>query len=114
MENKLVNGDYVPNGLGGIVRQTGTAALLSGALFRLTCHRGSFPLLPALGSRLYLLGREKPASRAMAAQQYAQEALEDLDLQVTDASVAEQTDGTLAVSLRLQSAEETLDLEVLV
>ena len=38
MENKLIGGDYVPDGAGGFVRQTGSEALLSQALFRLTCR----------------------------------------------------------------------------
>ena len=63
MENKLIGGDYVPDGAGGFVRQTGSEALLSQALFRLTCRRGRFPLLPELGSLLYTLDREsRPAA----------------------------------------------------
>ena len=71
-------------------------------------------LLPELGSRLYLLGQEKPAARAMAAQQYAQEALEPLGLSVTAATVQPRGDGTLAVSLALLADGENLDLEVVV
>ena len=58
MEAKLFNGDYIPDGLGGVVRCEGADALLERVLFRLTARRGQFPLLPRLGSRLYLLGRE--------------------------------------------------------
>ena len=57
MEAKLFNGDYIPDGLGGVVRCEGADALLERVLFRLTARRGQFPLLPRLGSRLYLLGR---------------------------------------------------------
>ena len=61
MEIKIQNGDYVPDGLGGVVRLSGAEALLERILFRLTARRGGLPPLPALGSRLHLLGRE-PAS----------------------------------------------------
>ena len=36
MEIKIQNGDYVPDGLGGVVRCQGTDALLERVLFRLT------------------------------------------------------------------------------
>ena len=57
MELKLRNKDYVPDGQGGFVRCLGWEGVLAEALFRLSCRRGSFPFLPELGSRLYLLGR---------------------------------------------------------
>ena len=63
METKLVNGDYVPDGLGGVERLSGADALLGRVLYRLTARRGQFPPLPELGSRLYLLGRETGANR---------------------------------------------------
>ena len=52
METKISNGDYVPDGLGGVARCKGTEALLERVLFRLTARRGQFPPLPNLGSRL--------------------------------------------------------------
>ena len=67
METKLINGDYVANGLGGVVRCKGDEALLARVLYRLTARRGQFPPMPALGSRLYLLGRESVAQRPSAA-----------------------------------------------
>ena len=36
METKLVNGDYVPDGLGGVERLSGADALLGRVLYRLT------------------------------------------------------------------------------
>ena len=44
MEIKLVQGDYVPDGLGGIQRCKGSDALLQRVLYRLTARRGQFPL----------------------------------------------------------------------
>ena len=112
--NRLKDGDYVPDGLGGVQHLTGQESLLARALFCLTCRRGAFPLLPELGSRLCLLGREKPAARTMAARQYAQEALEPLGLTVHAAQTRSLADGTLAVSLQVVSAGETMELEVVV
>ena len=48
----LRNGDYVPDGTGGLRRTEGREALLEQVLFRLTARRGTFPFLPELGSRL--------------------------------------------------------------
>ncbi len=46
MEAKLFNGDYIPDGLGGVARCKGADALLERVLFRLTARRGQFPRLP--------------------------------------------------------------------
>ena len=48
----LRNGDYVPDGTGGLRRTEGREALLEQVLFRLTARRGTFPFLPELGSQL--------------------------------------------------------------
>ena len=45
-------------------------------LVRLTARRGGFLPMPEYGSRLYMLGRTKPAQRSAAALQYVLEALE--------------------------------------
>lgn len=37
------NGDYVPDGSGGLRRAQGREALLERVIFRLTAHRGQFP-----------------------------------------------------------------------
>ena len=52
MEPRIQNGDYIPDGLGGVVRSQGADALLERVLFRLTARRGELPPLPQLGSRL--------------------------------------------------------------
>ena len=63
MERRLSQGDYVPDGGGGLTALGDGEEVLARVLFRLTAHRGAMPFLPELGSRLYLLGREKPSAR---------------------------------------------------
>ena len=83
MERRLSQGDYVPDGGGGLTALGDGEEVLARVLFRLTAHRGAMPFLPELGSRLYLLGREKPSARQALAAQYVAEALrEETDLQV--------------------------------
>ena len=77
MELFLDRGDYLPDGKGGFVRATGGKELLQRVLFKLTARRGSFPLIPELGSRLYLLPREKKSRWAVLGGQYVAEALAD-------------------------------------
>ena len=114
MENLLRDGDYVPNGFGGFTRLYGTQEVLARALFRLTCRRGSFPFLPELGSRLYALGREKPAARSDCARQYAAEALSGMGVAVTQAQVTSLPDGKARVTVQLRCEDETATLEVTV
>ena len=59
----LKDGDYVVDERGGLRTVEGAQDLLQRVLFRLQARRGSFPFLPELGSRLYLLPREKPGGR---------------------------------------------------
>ena len=67
MELELQNGDYVPDGIGGVRRVSGREALAQRIIFRLTARRGSFPFWPELGSRLYQLGSLLASQRAAAA-----------------------------------------------
>lgn len=93
MELQIQNGDYVPDGLGGFRRLTGGEALLQRVLFRLVPRRGAFPFMPELGSRLYLVLREKPAARQALAEQYVAEALAgESGLRVTEVSLAQEGD----------------------
>lgn len=56
----LRNGDYCPDGMGGFRQAWGGEEVLERVLFQLTARRGSFPLLPQVGSRIYLLdGRSR-------------------------------------------------------
>ena len=98
MELKLVNGDYVPDGAGGMVRLSGAEEVLARAIFRLTARRGQFPFLPELGSRLYQLGREKPSAREALALQYVTEALaQEPDLAVVGSELTETAPGQAAL-----------------
>ena len=100
MELKLVNGDYVPDGKGGLVRLSGAEEVLARVLFRLTARRGTFPLLPNLGSRLHLVLGERPsARRALAAQYVAQALEEERDVKVT---AVELEDGTSPAQLTVR------------
>lgn len=102
MELRIHNGDYVPDGLGGAVRCQGTDALLERVLFRLTAHRGGFPLLPQLGSRLYLLSREPAIQRLSAARQYVAEALAEEAVTVTDVVLTPDGQGRMRLTVQLE------------
>ena len=81
-------------------------------LYKLSVRRGSFALAPELGSRLHLLWREKPESRAAAAKQYIAEALADEpELTLEDVTVREGK-GVLEVELALRSGTENAALRV--
>ena len=114
MEPRLKNGDYIPDGLGGVVRCEGAEALLERILFRLIARRGGLPLLPRLGSRLYLLSREPASQRLSAARQYAAEALADEPVRVTDVELTPGGDGCayLTVWLDYQGTELSVALTV--
>ena len=114
MERRLVQGDYVPDGAGGFCLEQGAEELLQRALFKLTARRGSFPFLPELGSRLYLLPREKPGDRQALARQYAAEALREEDVEVTKVTVEDGMDGRLQVLVALTWNGERLEAEVTV
>ena len=112
MELKLVNGDYVPDGMGGLQTSFGAQAAQVRALYLLTARRGSFPLLPRLGSRLWTLGREKTSARAALAAQYVSEALEEEhDLLVREVRVRQEKE-KLLVDVELDWLGEPLSLTV--
>ncbi len=75
----LRDGDYRPDGLGGFRRAEGAEEVLERVLFQLTARRGSFPLLPGVGSRLYLLPRARASARQALAAAYAAEALAEME-----------------------------------
>lgn len=111
-ELRLENGDYVPNGLGGVVRTEGAEAVLEQVRFRLTARRGTFPFWPDLGSRLWQLGRLVPSARPSAAKQYVTEALADLGLSVEAVELTDRGGGTAEVDVTLSWQGGTLQAAV--
>ena len=114
MELKLMNGDYVPDGAGGLCRLKGAEEVLARVLYRLSVRRGSCPFLPELGSRLRLVLREKPAVRQSLAARYVAEALEgEADVKVTAVEWTDgESGGSVAVHLAWQGETLSLNLEV--
>ena len=94
MEAKLFNGDYIPDGLGGVVRCEGADALLERVL--------------------YLLGREPAAQRSTAAMQYAAEALADEDVSVTDVTLSPAGEGRVQLTVLLEHRGEGLSVAMTV
>lgn len=114
MELMVRDGDYLPDGEGGFRRAEGADELLQRVLWKLSIPRGSFPLLPGLGSGLYRLGRARPSERQALARQYVAEALSDEEgLSITDVRLTgEGGDGTLRVELEWRG--ESLAVETAV
>lgn len=114
MERKLMDGDYVPDGAGGLVTLSGGEEVLARVLFRLTARRGAMPFLPELGSRLYQLGRERPSARQALALQYVAEALrEETDIRVETVELDQGEDrGRLRAVLHWQGKTLTAQLNV--
>ena len=112
MEWKIVEGDYVPDGMGSLTALSGGEEVLARVLYRLTARRGKLPFLPDLGSRLYQLGREKPSARRALAAQYLEEALrEETDLAIQSVELAQEGDvGLLTVYLDWQGEALTVRL----
>lgn len=100
MEMKIVDGDYVKDIWGGFETVTGDNETLARILYKLQCRRGGFAPFPELGSRMYLLFREKQADRNSAAARYAAEALiDEPGAYVTGASVTELDGERLSVQI---------------
>ena len=112
MEWKLIDGDYVPDGTGGLTALEGSEEVLARVLYRLTARRGALPFLPELGSRLYQLGRERFSARQALAAQYVAEALrEEPDLRV-EAVELTQTGETGLLTVKLEWQGEKLTVRV--
>lgn len=114
METRLLNGDYLPDGLGGVMRCQGAQALLERVLFRLRARRGQFPLLPELGSSLHQLPREPAAQRLSAARLYVAEALAGEDVTVSDVELEPAGDGRARLTVSLTSRGEPLSVTMTV
>lgn len=113
MELKLEEKDYQPAETGGLKTVSGSAEVLQRVLLKLSARRGSFPFLPKLGSRLYLLSREPAGQRQGAAEVYVKEALaEERGLSVTKVTLTELEAGRLAVRVDLRWQGEALALRL--
>lgn len=114
MERKLMDGDYVPDGSGGLTALSGGEEVLARVLFRLTARRGALPFLPRLGSRLGQLGRERPSARQALAAQYVAEALrEEPELSVNSVELDQSGEsGLLTVRLDWRGEELTAQMAV--
>ena len=110
----LRNGDYVPDGRGGLRRAEGQEALLERVLFRLTARRGTFPFLPELGSRLFELSRSTPAKLRENALAAASEALEPIaEAAVTAVDIREEGDKMyLSVYMQVLESEQVAEVEL--
>lgn len=114
MERKLMDGDYVPDGSGGLTTLSGGEEVLARVLFRLTARRGGLPFLPRLGSRLHELGQTKPSARQALAVQYVAEALEEeQEIIVRSVELTQTgTQGRLNASLEWQGETLTVELDL--
>lgn len=115
MALELRNGDYVPDGVGGLRRVSGREALLQRVLFRLTARRGAFPFGKELGSRLRQLGQVPAAGRQTAAKQYVAEALADeKGVTVESVELAAGADGAtvLTAELTYEGEKQLVTLDI--
>ena len=110
MAIKMERGDYCVCP-GGPVELHGADAIFADALFRLQCVRGSFPFLPALGSRLWRLGLDRPADRPALARQYCAEALEGCGVDAAEVCLREEG-RALIVEVTLTRGEKSTSVEV--
>ena len=113
MEFLMRQGDYVSDGRGGLVELDGAEAVLQRVLFRLRAHRGAMPFLPELGSRLYLLYREKPSQWQSAAEQAVAQALEpEPEVFVEGVALEQQAEGRLGLTVELSWRGQPLKAEI--
>jgi len=113
MELRMRDGDYVADGVGGVLRLEGDQAALQRALYRLTARREGFPLLPAMGSRLWKLGAAPPSKRQGAALQYVTEALAPEEgLTVEGVELSERVGGGFGMAVRLRRGGRSYTVHV--
>lgn len=105
----LKDGDYVRSGDGAFRTAVGDEEVLQRVLWLLSVRRGSFPFLSEMGSRLFLLPREKPGNRLSAAKQYVEEALSgEPGLKVTDVALNEGEGGAIGLTVYMEYRGEAL------
>ena len=112
MEMVLDNGRYVCNDRGMPITVSGSEAMLERVKFILCCRRGKFPFIPKLGSRLYLLTREKHVNLENAALGYVIEALEDERYVTVSGVAAERSGEEIYVTVFLSNPGENTQITV--
>ena len=113
MELLLRDGDYVPDGKGGLLGLTGGQEVLQRVLFRLQARREVLPFLPELGSQLYRLTREKSSARQAVAQRYVAQALEaEPGVAVQQVELTDLEDGRLLLKVMLEWQGQSLTANV--
>ena len=98
MEMKLVDGDYVSDGMGGFEMVSAEEEVLQRVLFKLQARKGGFAPMPDLGSNLYKLTHIRNSEREIAAKQFIAEALIDEPVELDNMEMIDTDDG---VSLKL-------------
>ena len=86
--------------------------LLQRVLFRLTAHRGQFPFLETLGSRLWQLGQVPSGQRQTAAEQYVAEALAEEEVTVEHVEITDNGTGGAELTVELVWKGEQLSVTV--
>lgn len=110
MRMRMENRDYVPDRIGGFAQFSGGNQVLHQALFLLSARRGKFAPLPEVGSRLYLLHREKPSAWESSAAAYAQEALSPMGIKVKKAAVQREGDALrVTITAEYQGVQQNLE-----
>ncbi len=115
MDLRIENGDYVPDGMGGLQVAEGVESALQRLMLRLTVPLGTYLPLPEYGSRLHLLSREKPSLWEAMAYQYVREVLVEessLSLDYLEISVLGEGEIGLTLHLLWQGEEATLTMSV--
>lgn len=113
MDILLVNGDHYLDSRGLPVTLTGEQEKIQQALIRLSIRRGTFPLDPELGGRLYLLQKARAQDLNRLALSYAADALASMKgVEVVDALVKSTQGQGLEVTLSLRVEGKIYPLEI--
>ena len=110
MALQVVDGDYVMNARGGVETVSGRDELLQRIKYKLTARRGAFPLMPALGSRLWMLRSLKPSERRGAAEVFIREALENENEIRLENVVVTATDENIRVEISFAHSGGTIEM----
>lgn len=111
MELKLSEGRYVLDENHALQQIKDLEELKQRVALKLSVHRGSFMPLPDYGSRLYTLGRIRPAERETAARQFVLEALADEESLSLDTLELTEKNGDAFLNMTFSYGSETLIVE---